>query len=171
MLAQPYQDYIRAMVAVAGAEVKATGKFKAGTIKKHSSVAAAAQAAYDHTMANASVKPAESAKYINGEMAKATLARIKKVHKALKKQGLVLLPAAAVPGVAVAQATDATSSIDRRAFLKGATSAAAVIAVGGVMLTPTQAQAGDKAYWSAVKKEMNAFLATMDGEIQAAMVN
>jgi len=170
MLAQPYQDYIRAMITVAGAEVKATGKFKSSTIKKHASVLAAAQASYDHTKGAAGMKHAETAKFVNGEIVKATLAQIKSVHKVMKKQGLVMLPAAIAPGVAVAHATDATTNIDRRALMKGMTSVVAAGAFGTVLLTPNAAEAGDKAYWSTVKKELKGFLTSVTGEIQAAMV-
>lgn len=157
MLAKEYQNYIRAIYTIAGAQVKAKGKYRTSSVLKHSHTKAAAAAAYAFTKANAAHKHAETAKFANGEIAKMTFSAFKKVHKQLKKQGLALmLPAAAIGTTVIAEAPQAQSPLLRREFIAGAS---AVALLAGLTLAPNAASAGDTAYWSATKKQVTAFLA------------
>ncbi len=163
MLAQPYQSYIAALSDEAVRQLKANGKFNKSAVQKAGPVQVAASGSYAHTQANAKVRPDESAKFINGEIAKSTFSTVKRVHKALKKKGLVeLAPALAVPPVAVA----AAAVMPRRSVVTGLLAGAAVLSVVAV---PTAAEAGDKAYWSKVKKQLKPFLKAYEANIAKAL--
>jgi len=165
MLSKEYQDYIMTIIKVAGAQVKAKGKFKSSSVLKHKLTKAAAAKSYALTLSRAAHKKKETAKFMNAEMAKMTLSAFKKTHKAAKKQGLVLLPAAAIAAPVIAQAPK-MPQMPRREFFVGAV---AIAAFGSIVMTPATAQAGDTAYWGAVKKQVKAFLGTSQKAMLAAM--
>jgi len=165
MLAKEYQDYIMTIIQVAGAQVKANGKFKSSSVLKHKLTKAAAAKSYEATMAGASHSHKVTAKFVNAEISKMTLSAFKKAHKNAKKQGLVLLPAAVVGAPVIAQAPK-VPQVPRREFITGI---AVVAAFGGMMLNPSSAQAGDTAYWGAVKKSVAAFLASAAPAMVKAM--
>lgn len=161
MLANEYQKYITAMHTIAGAQIQAGGKFKSRAVLKSGPVAKAAAGSFQFTLDNAAHKQKETAKFMNAEIAKMTFSAVKKLHKQLKKQGLVMLaPAAAVGTTVAANAPKTQSVLGRRAFISGVS---ALALLGGVGLTATPAQAGDTAYWGAVKKQVRAFLKAQSG--------
>lgn len=168
MVAKEYQEYMKTLVRVAAAEIKAKGKFSSSRVRNHSLSKTAAAKASDYTKSKAKIKKSQTAKYINGELEDAIFDVIKRVHKRLKKEGLALLPvlpAAAVAAPAVAKAPE----MDRRAFVKAASVAGGTLVFGGALLSPSQAHAGDAAYAASVAPDIASFAASLAGSVAAAI--
>lgn len=168
MLAKEYQDYMKALVRVAVAEIKAKGKFSTSRVRSHSLSKAAAAKASAYTVSKARIKKSQTAKFINGELEDAIFASIKRVLKRLKKEGLAflpVLPAAVVATPAIAKAPE----MDRRSFVKAASFAGGAVVFSGALLSPGQAYAGDKAFAASVAADIASFAKGMEASIASAI--
>jgi len=166
MLPIEYQNHVRAILLVSAAQIKATGKFKSGAVKRHPRVKAAAAVSAVVSRAGAPYKKNQIEALARGDIENQCFKYIRQLHKYLKDQGLAFLPAgtaAVLPVVALA-----SPKIIRRDVLTGV---AAATILGAGLLMPSSADAHHDRNWLAAKPFLGPFIASMRDEIVAIITD